>query len=406
VWVKVDERLIQQLATRLREAVHETRHIETAQVQIIGLEAVKLRAGALWPELSARVRETSADFIDQRIGEHDFVIPAGDGFVVVYAEPDGAADKCKTLQGELNTFYLGDEATKDLSANVMHVPMDGPSLIDALSTPARLHDLDATASLAETPLAVLPVWNAPKQAITGYWITPDQGKRALLRYGYDPAWAETGWHREDKDFLELDLRILARARSEAAACLHGGRRCIIGYSVHSTTMMNRTRRRAFLEALAETPAEIRPLLLGRVAEVQSGTPMATIAEWAHQLRAVSPRMAIQIHHGQRDVTGMQELGISSVACVLPATPPSAAEADALQRLVVIWSRDLKKQNLKMRLDNLEDPRLLGLALDALVDFCSSPRLWPEVPAPEGMKPYSRDQYLMSLPATAAERRMA
>jgi hypothetical protein len=162
----------------------------------------------------------------------------------------------------------------------------------------------------------------------------------------------------------------------------------------------------FLTALAETPSEIRPLLLGRVAEVQSGTPMAAIAEWAHQLRAVSPRMAIQIHHGQRDVTGMQELGISSVACVLPVTPPSPAEAEALQRCIVVWSRDLKKQNLKMRLDNLEDPRLLGLALDAHVDFCTSPRLWPAVPAPEGMKPYSRDQYLMSLPATAAERRMA
>jgi hypothetical protein len=405
--VKVDERLIQQLAARLREAVHETRHIETAQIQIIGLEAVKSRAGALWPELSARVRETSADFIDQRIGEHDFVIPAGDGFVVVYAEPEGAADKCQALQGELNAFYLGDEATKDLSASVSHQTLDASGLIERLSIAAITHDLDgASAALAETPLAILPVWNAPKQAITGYWITPDQGRRGLMRYGYDPAWAETGWHHGDKDFLDLDLRILARARSEAAACLHGGRRCIVGYSVHSTTMMNRARRRAFLEALAETPAEIRPLLLGRVAEVQSGTPMAAIAEWAHQLRAVSPRMAIQIHHGQRDVTGMQELGIFSVACVLPATPASAAEADALARSIVIWSRDLKKQNLRMRLDNLEDPRLLGLALDAHVDFCSSPRLWPAVSAPEGMKPYSRDQYLMALPATAAERRMA
>jgi hypothetical protein len=404
--VKVDERLIQQLAMRLRQAVHETRHIETAQIQIIGLEAVKLRAGALWPELSARVRETSAEFIDQRIAEHDLVIPAGDGFVVVYAEPDGAPDKCRALQGDLNTFYLGDEATKDLSANVIHLPLDAHGLIEALSLPAVAHDLDASASLADVPLAILPVWNAPKQAITGYWITPDQGLRALSRYGYDQAWTETGWHREDKDYLELDLRILARARSEVAACLQGGRRCIVGYSVHSTTMMNRARRRLFLQALAETPAEIRPLLLGRVAEVQSGTPMATIAEWAHQLRAVSPRMAIQIHHSQRDVTGMQELGISSVACVLPATPPSAAEAEALQRCIVVWSRDLKKQNLKMRLDNLEDPRLLGLALDAHVDFCTSPRLWPAVPAPEGMKPYSRDQYLMSLPATAAERRMA
>ncbi|MGZ3273796.1 MAG: hypothetical protein ACXWKY_09825 [Caulobacteraceae bacterium] len=404
--MKVDERLIQQLAVRLREAVHETRHIETAQIQIIGLEMVKMRAGALWPELSARVRETSASFIDQRIGENDFVIPAGDGFVVVYAEPDGAGDKCRALQGELNTFYLGDEATKDLSASVTHKTLDAHALIETLSAPTVLHDLEAVASLAETTLAILPVWNGPKQAITGYWITPDLGKRGLIRYGYDPAWAETGWHREDKDFLELDLRILARARSEAAACLQGGRRCIIGYSVHSTTMMNRTRRRSFLQALAETPSEIRPLLLGRVAEVQSGTPMAAIAEWAHQLRAVSPRMAIQIHHGQRDVTGMQELGIFSVACVLPSTPPSAAEADALQRLIVIWSRDLKKQNLKMRLDNLEDPRLLGLALDAHVDFCSSGRLWPAVAAPEGMKPFSREQFLMSIPATVAERRMA
>jgi hypothetical protein len=404
--VKVDERLIQQLAARLREAMHETRHIETAQIQIIGLETIRMRAGALWPELSARVRETSLDYVSQRIGSHDLVIPAGDGFVVIYGDPEGAKDKARTLQGELNIFYLGDEATKDLSATVTHQSVDTHNLLDQLSTPPQNHDLDGIASLADMPLAILPVWNAPKQAITGYWIAPDQGLRALSRYGYDPAWTETGWHREDKDFLELDLRILARARSEVAACLHGGRRCIIGYSVHSSTMVNRTRRRAFLQALAETPAEIRPLLLGRVAEVQSGTPMAAIAEWAHQLRSVTPRMAIQIHHSQRDVTGMQELGISSVACVLPATPASAVEAEALQRCIVVWSRDLKKQNLKMRLDNLEDPRLLGLALDAHVDFCTSPRLWPPVSAPEGMKPYSRDQYLMSLPATAAERRMA
>ena len=102
---------------------------------------------------------------------------------------------------------------------------------------------------------------------------------------------------------------------------------------------------------------------------------------------------------------MEELGVFSVACVLPATPASAADAAVLQRSIVVWSRDLKKQNLKLRLDNLEDPRLLGLALDAHVDFCSSPRLWPPVPAPEGMKPYSREQFLMSLPATVAERRI-
>ena len=144
--MKVDERLIQQLAVRLREAVHETRHIETAQIQIIGLDLIKHRAGALWPELSARVRETSLDFIGQRIGQHDLVIPAGDGFVVVYAQPEGAADKCAALQGDLNAFYLGDEATKDLSASVTHETLDTPSLLERLSAPAVALDLDAAPS--------------------------------------------------------------------------------------------------------------------------------------------------------------------------------------------------------------------------------------------------------------------
>ena len=406
--MKVDERLIQQLAERLKQAVQDTRHIETAQIQIIGLDDVKRRAGPLWDDLAVRVRETSQDFIGQRLGPHDVLIPAGDGFLVVYAEPDGAPTKCQTLQDDLNAFYLGEDWTHGLSANVRHESLGAAMLMERLGEPAQPSALGPSPppAAADTPLAILPVWSVAQEAITGYWITPEHPDRGFGRYAYDQGWLQTGWHREDRDFLELDLRILASAVDHIRACLVASKRCLLGYSVHSTTLMNRNGRRAFLQALACTPAEARPFLLGRVAEVQSGTPLAAIAEWVHQLRVISPRMAIAIHPSQRDVSGIEELGVFSVACVLPTAHPTALEANALASTIAIWSRELRRQNLKLRLDNVDDPRLLGLALDGQIDFCTSQRLWPAVAAPEGMKPYRREHFLKVLPQAAAERRSA
>jgi len=425
--VKVDPRLIEQLAARLRQAVQQTRHIETAQIQIIGLDAVKRRAGSRWPELAARVRDTSLEFIRRRAGAHDLVIPAGDGFLVVYAEPEGATDKCRSLQGDLNAFYLGEASLRELSANVKHESIAAAQLIERLEAvaPARaegsgpgpevgLHhhlppvalDVEPPVPLSDVPLKLLPVWSAAQQAITGYWIAPDWPGRGFARHAYEPNWSEADWGREDKDFLELDLRILTRAVTEIATCLKQERRCLVGYSVHASTMMNRNLRRSFLQALMAAPPATRPYLLGRVAEAPPGTPMATFAEWVHQLRAVSPRVAIEIHSRQRNVTGMEELGIFSVACVLPTAHPGATETAALTRIIAVWSRDLKRQNLKLRLDNVDDPRLLSLALDGQIDFCTGPRLWPAVGAAQGIKPYSREPFLRALPQAAAERRSA
>ena len=134
--MKVDERLIQQLAECLKQAVHETRHIETAQIQIVGMEAIKRQAGPLWDGLATRVRETSEDFISQRIGPHDLLIPAGDGFLVVFAEPEGAPAKCHDLQHDLDAFYLGEEWVGGLSASVRRESIRAAVLMERLSRPA------------------------------------------------------------------------------------------------------------------------------------------------------------------------------------------------------------------------------------------------------------------------------
>lgn len=404
--MKVDETLILQLAERLKQSVRESRDMDIAQIQMIGLDAVKLRAGSMWAELSTRVRESSLEFIKRRVDAEDLVVAAGDGFLVVYAQPEGAQQKSQDLQRDLDAFYLGAEATRGLSVNVKHERMGAADLMARLNRWSGDAGADEPLPPAEVPLTVLPMWSVAQEAITGYWIAPDHKARNVGRYSYDPGWVETGWHREHKDFVELDLRILERAVADIKACLTARRRCLVSYSVHSTTLLDKNDRRTFLQALSETPEDVRPFLTGRISEVQAGTPSGAIAEWMYQLRRISPRIAIEVHHSQRDVAGMEDLGATSVACVLPVAYPTAADAERLARTITAWSRALKRQNLKLTIDNADDPRLLALALDAHIDFVTSARLWPAIPVPEGVRPYSRDQFVRALQLTAAERRSA
>ena len=402
--MKVDPSLILQLAEQFKEAMRESRPIDTAQIQVIGLDTIKQNAGDDWGRESARIRESSLDFIRLRLGPQDTVIPAGDGFLVVYAGPDNG--KRDDLQHALNEFYVEKPATRPLSVNVKRESLGADLLIERFSKPQATPFWEAAGpqSIADLPLAILPIWSGAQEAVMGYWVTPEQVGRAVGRFSYDPGWAETGWHREDKDFLELDLRIVDRAVSEIQAALRRGQRCLVGFSVHSTPLLTRNRRRAYMQALSAAPGEARPLLVGRIAEVQDGTPIGAVAEWAHQLRQISHRLDVEVHHSQRSVSAFGDMGLSGVACVMPAAHPSPVEVTAIMRNVTVWNRDLKRLNLKLRLDNLEDPRLLGLALDLQLDACTSPRLWPAAPSAEGMKPFSREQFLKALPATAAERR--
>ena len=404
--MRVDEQLILQLAERLKQSVRESRQMDIAQIQIIGLDAVKERAGDLWPELSNRVRENSLDFIRRRVADDDLVVAAGDGFLVIYAEAEGAQQKSKDLQRDLDAFYLCEEDTQGLSVNIKHERLGAAALMKRLTRWSAGAPTESLPTPAQVPLAVLPVWGVAQEAIIGYWIAPDQRARNVGRYSYDPEWLETGWHREHKGFLELDLRILERAVGDIKACLAGKRRCLVGYSVHSTTMLDRNDRRAFLEALAETPPEVRPFLSGRISEVQSGTPMGALGEWTHQLRRTNPRITVEVHHTQRDLSGWEDLGVTGVACILPVAYPTASESEILARTITVWSRDLKRQNLKLELDNVDDPRLLGMALESQVDFCTSSRMWPAVPTPEGVRPYTRDQFSKALVLPGFERRSA
>ena len=390
--VTVEVPLIQQLAERLRRAVRETRQVETAQIQIRGLNEVRRRAVGMWAELAQRAPDVSAKLIAERLTPDDIMIPAGDGFLVVYADPKDALAQSQVLQQTLDGLFMHESWSPMLRAEVRHQSLQADAVIQTLVEPAPF----------KPALTTLPVWSASQQAVTGYWTVLDHGPQRPVRYGYDPGWSATGWHSDDKDYLELDLAILERAVADVEACLAAGRKCLVGYSAHATTLQSKSRRRAYFDALAEVPAPARPYLIGRMAELQQGTPPAAISGWAQQMRQISPRVTMEIHHAQRDALEMVVPGIYGVACVLPSSFKTPVDVVQQARHIQIWKRDLGRANLRLRLDHVVEPRLLIQALDLQIDYFSSAALWPAVADADGVKPFSRDQVLRAMARLAEE----
>jgi hypothetical protein len=233
--------------------------------------------------------------------------------------------------------------------------------------------------------------------VNGYWIAPIYQGANGRTYGYDRAWAQTGVSSGD-DFLSLDLAILGRAVQEAERGLASGRRCLLGYSAHATTLQHRARRREYLGQLYATPEALRPYLVGRIAEIEPGTPTVTIAEWVHQLRPVTGLVTIQLHETDRAVTGLDSTGAFSASFTLGSAQHETAAQESYARHIPRWAAGLRRQKIQIRLDNVLEPSLLALAVASGVDMLTSERIWPIVPAPKGVSLFSRAQLQAALAA--------
>ena len=110
----LDDAMFLEAASQLKESTRLGRSFESAQVKVIGFDDIKRAAGSDWAMIGDRIRANSMRFLQGCLGEDDMVIPAGDGFLVVYAQAPGRdfESETATIQDSLNGFYLGEQATK------------------------------------------------------------------------------------------------------------------------------------------------------------------------------------------------------------------------------------------------------------------------------------------------------
>lgn len=109
-----------ELASRLRAIARHDGTIDAAQVRLIGLDEIRDGAGSLWPHMRERVRIGSVAILSRHAQLDDIIVPAGDGFLVIFASGSTAAidKRCEAMRDALLAFYLGEHGLAALRPEV------------------------------------------------------------------------------------------------------------------------------------------------------------------------------------------------------------------------------------------------------------------------------------------------
>jgi hypothetical protein len=408
--------LFTDVVEKLKTTVHEGRSFDAAQVKLVGLDDIRAAAGENWDAIKERVRANSLGFLQGCLGQEDIVIPAGDGFLVLYAEAPARdlTRESAVLQDALNAFYIGEEGMERLRSKVKGVSVDAQNVHAVLAFDGEdLHDAaDAPPPLAvEGPaepiahhLRFAPVWSVAQEAIATYLLTPAYAdERGALQLGYDPAYRRRARHAYE-DYLALDLRLLDAAIQEGQAAFAAGRKCLVSYSVHATTLRARAPRAKYLSALARMPSHLRKYLSPRIAEIEPGVPLITLSEWVGVLRGAARRVTIELHPSEPNLLDLRTSGIAGVECFLPiADPITPAQRRDFASLIGRWARALHGQGLHFNICHVVDPALLEVGRRAGADFIGSERVWPSVGAPMGVVPFAASNIAAAFAGAAPSR---
>ncbi len=364
---------------RLRAATQEDRPIEAAQMHLINLQEIIRRAGAHWPLIKDQIRIGSLKFLKGCLADEDIVIPAGDGFLVIFAQGDTGElqARAEDLRALLLEFYMGQQTPmRDLQVTVEHKTMASRELGALVARPSK-----PQAAPASKQCLFAPAWFPGAQVIASYFCVPAHQDFEGMRYGYDRAYAETG-ALDHRDYAQLDIAMLD-AIEDALTRTTGDTQPGIGVSVHSTTMQNRAARAAFLDRLARMPPDLMKFLTIKIAEIEPGAPLINLADWAGMLRARVRTILLEHHHSEQMPPDLSEVGVWGAGFQLP-NHLSEVESAALVRQLARWGESLARQRKRFFVDNARKAHLAKAAVEAGAAFITSGAFWPYKSAPGGV----------------------
>jgi hypothetical protein len=368
-----------EVVQRLRVVAQADRCFDAAQMQLINLPEIIRNAGPNWPLLKDKIRAGSMGFLKGCLADEDIVIPAGDGFLIMFADGDPAdlRRRAEELRVLLLQFYLGDSVLRTLGIAVECKRIASSEIGALLPQPAKPHAVPTTHSYA-----FAPVWSPRAKLVASYFCIPVHHECDGPRYGYDRGYAEEG-HNALRDYCEVDINMVGVIEVALARYAEGAVRPALGLSVHATTMQHRNARMAYLDRLAKVASELTKHLFVRIAEIEPGTPTITLADWAGMLRARLRHVLLELHHTEPAPPNLSEIGAWGAGY---QAPPSAGRdgVDVLPSIQQIrkWGRALSQQ--RFLLGNLRQPSLIGLAEQAGATFITSDRFWPFVQWPGGV----------------------
>jgi hypothetical protein len=374
---------IVEAVTRLISASNEDRTFDAAQMQLVNLSDIIRGAGEKWDHLKDKNRAGSLNFIKGCVDEDDIVIPAGDGFLIIFGQqesPEILEARAHELRDMLIEFYLGEEELRRLKIKVGHCTMSSKDLGALMAPPPTPPIVEPE----KFQCLFAPMWTPQANMVASYMCTPVHHDAAGLRYGYDPDYAETGANAY-RDYCELDIDILDAVEQALARYGAEDARPAIGVSVHSTTMQNRRARGVYLERLSKFPPDQLKHIFVRIAEIECGAPSINIADWAGMLRARIKNIVLENHHSERAPVNLSQIGVWGAGFQLPLSASrEGADLSTVAVQVRRWGEALTRQRLRFFIDNLRRPVLIRLAAESGARFISSDAVWPFQKRPGGI----------------------
>jgi hypothetical protein len=122
---------------------------------------------------------------------------------------------------------------------------------------------------------------------------------------------------------------------------------------------------------------------GGRAEIAHGTPIISLADWVHQLRRHTRRIALELHHEERVLSCFDSVDAWGMGCFLPAAQTPNRNA-AFSAMIHRWSRHGHNQGMKTWLFNVSGRVLLTAACASGIDLIAGERMGPVVAAPSGV----------------------
>lgn len=367
---------------RLRAAAQHDLPIDAAQIHLINLQAIIRRAGSHWPLVKDKIRLGSMRFLKGCVAGDDIVIPAGDGFLIIFAH--GRAPEMKQRAAELRAllmnYYLGQDAPlPDLQISVVPRQVEPGDIGALIAKPAKPQTRPGAPSCV-----FAPAWSPSARLIATYLCMPAYRQGDGYRFGYDPAYALTGRH-EQRDFGHLDISMLDAVEQALSMIKTLEAQPMLGVSVHSTTMQHRAARVAFLDRLARLPPELMKHVAVKIGEIESGAPTINLADWAGMLRARVRVILLEYHHSETTPPDLTEVGVWGAGYQAPVVH-SEAEATEQARQMRHWGDSLARQRKRFFLENARKPALVRAASDAGAAFISCEACWPCQSSPGGVQP--------------------
>jgi hypothetical protein len=370
-----------EVVQRLRAASGDERTFDAAQMQLINLPEVIRGAGPRWPKLKETIRASSVGFLKGCLEGDDIVLPAGDGFLIIFARGETAALRARAeeLREMLLEFYAGDQALKELGIRLEH------RLISSLELGAMLAPPSPPSAEPTTHSCLFaPVWSPGGKVVASYFCFPVHREADGPHYGYDKGYARDGQFAH-RDYCELDLGLLDIAQAALERYGDDDAHPAIGVSVHSTTLQNRAARAIYLERLAKVPAHLMKRAHVKIAEIEPGAPLINLADWAGMLRFRARNILLEFHHSEITPPTLVELGVWGAGYQAPmSVNQNGAHTGPAMRQLRKWGESLTRQRLRFFVDNLRRPGLVRAAADAGAHFITSDNFWPFQKWPSGI----------------------